>query len=105
MFTDDDCVRFFAPKLSKDLRALAIKSLAECDIRRDRLRPPVAFDAAIFSDVAHRSATVPIANSKRARETDALLRRKFSRCIKFCIHAAAGQKFRTEALLDDASVI
>src|SRR6267142_5023837 len=53
MFTDDDCARFFASEHSKDLRALAIKAVAKCDIRRDRLRPPIAFDVPIFSNVAH----------------------------------------------------
>ena len=53
MFTDDDCARFFASEHSKDLRALAIKALVKCDIRRDRFRPPIAFDVPIFSNVAH----------------------------------------------------
>ncbi len=53
MFTDDDCARFFASEHSKDLRALAIKALAKCDIRRDGFRPPIAFDVPIFSNVAH----------------------------------------------------
>ena len=53
MFTDDDCARFFASEHSKDLRALAIKAVAKCDIRRDRFRPPIAFDVPIFSNVAH----------------------------------------------------
>ena len=53
VFADDDCARFFASKLSKNLRALAIKAVAELNVRRDRLRPPVTFDVAIFSNVAH----------------------------------------------------
>ena len=53
MFTDDDCARFFASEESKDLRALAIKTLAKCDIRRDWLCPPIPFDVPIFSNVAH----------------------------------------------------
>ncbi len=53
MFTDDDCARFFASEHSKDLRALAIKALAKCDVRRDGFRPPIAFDVPIFSNVAH----------------------------------------------------
>jgi hypothetical protein len=53
MFTDDDCARFFASEFSENLCALAIKALAKCHIRRDRLRPPIAFDMPIFSNVAH----------------------------------------------------
>jgi hypothetical protein len=53
MFTDDDCARFFASELSKNLRALAIKAFRELDVRGDRLRPPIALDASVFSNVAH----------------------------------------------------
>src|SRR5882724_6918887 len=53
MFTDDDCARFFASEESKNLRALAIKAVAKCDIRRDRLLPPVVFYVSIFFNVAH----------------------------------------------------
>src|SRR5215813_8642347 len=53
MFADYDCAWLLAPKLSKDLRALAIETLAELDIRRDWLRPPIAFNISIFSNVAH----------------------------------------------------
>src|SRR5258705_5663789 len=57
MFTDDDCARFFASEESKNLRALAIKAVAKCDIRRDRLPPPIAFDVPIFSNVGHGTKT------------------------------------------------
>ena len=53
MFTDDDCAQFFASEESKDLRALAIKAVAKCDIWRDRFGPPIAFNVPIFSNVAH----------------------------------------------------
>ena len=53
MLADNDGACFFAPKLSKDLRALAIKSFAEFNIRWDRIRPPVTFDVSIFFNVAH----------------------------------------------------
>src|ERR671919_688766 len=53
MFADNDCARFFASKFTKNLRAFAIKAVAKCDTRRDRLRPPIAFDVPIFSNVAH----------------------------------------------------
>src|SRR6266550_804707 len=59
MFTDDNCARCFASEHSKDLRALAIKAFPKCDVRRDGLRPPIAFDVPIFSNVAH-----GIANSR-----------------------------------------
>ena len=57
VFTYDDCARFFASEESKDLRALAIKAVAKCDIRRDRFRPPIAFDVPIFPNVAHGTKT------------------------------------------------
>jgi hypothetical protein len=53
MFTDGDCARFFASEHSKNLRALAIKTVAELYVRRDRLLPPVVFYVSIFSNVAH----------------------------------------------------
>src|SRR5262249_4380800 len=53
MPADNDSARFFAPKLSKDLRALAIKSFAEFDIRWDRILPPVTFYIWICSSGAH----------------------------------------------------
>ena len=93
MFTDDDCARFFASEESKNLRALAIKAVAKCDIRRDRLRPPIAFDVPIFSNIAH------------GIKNTVALSRKVSRCIKFRVNAAAGQKFGAAALFDDASVL
>src|SRR4030095_776159 len=53
VFADDDCARFFASEFSKNLRGLAIKAVAKCDIWRDRFGPPIAFNVPIFSDVAH----------------------------------------------------
>ena len=60
MFTDDDCARFFASEESKDLRALAIKAVAKCDIWRDRFGPPIAFDVPVFFNVAHGIANAVI---------------------------------------------
>src|SRR4030095_12683623 len=60
VFADDDCARFFASEFSKNLRALAIKALAKCDIRRDRFRPPIPFDVSVFSNVAHELNRRPI---------------------------------------------
>src|SRR4030095_14204460 len=97
VFADDDGARFFASKFSKNLRGLAIKAVAECDIRRDRLRPPIAFDVPIFSNVAHEFGVWrPVAALKartwpRPPEWQIItLRWKFSRCIKFRVNAAAG---------------
>jgi hypothetical protein len=56
MFADDHCARFFASEKSKNLRTLAIKTLAELHIRRDRLPPPIVFHVSIFSNVAHEIA-------------------------------------------------
>src|SRR5438445_785112 len=53
MFADNYCARLFAPKLSEDLRGLAIESLAKLNVVRNWLRPPIAFDVSIFSNVAH----------------------------------------------------
>src|ERR1043166_8504837 len=127
MFADDDCPGFFASQLPKDLRALAIKSLAECDIRRNRLRPPIAFDLPIFSNVAHdigralehmhvaceatrhlrlvrffSAGKIPAGPTAKMAM---LLRWKVSRSIEFRVNAAPGQKFRAVALFDDSSVI
>ena len=52
MFADDHCARVFVSEKSENLRALAIKTLAELHVRRDRLLPPVMFYVSIFSDVA-----------------------------------------------------
>src|SRR4029077_4125283 len=54
MFADDHCPRFFVSEKSENLRALAIKALAELHVRRDRLLPPIVFYVSIFSNVAHR---------------------------------------------------
>jgi hypothetical protein len=53
VITDHDGTGFLAPEMPKDLRALAIKSFAEFDIRRNRLRPPVVYHESICLDVAH----------------------------------------------------
>ena len=53
VFADDDCARFFASELPKNLRALAIKAVAELHVRRDWFLPPIAIDASIFFNVAH----------------------------------------------------
>jgi hypothetical protein len=53
MLADDDCARFFASEKSENLRALAIKALAELYVRRNRLPPPIVFHVSIFSNVAH----------------------------------------------------
>ena len=38
---------------AKDLRRLAIEAGAEVNVRRNRISPPIAFDAALAVDVAH----------------------------------------------------
>jgi hypothetical protein len=53
MFADDYCARFFVSEESKNLRALAIKTVAELYVRRDRLPPPIVFHVSIFFNVAH----------------------------------------------------
>jgi hypothetical protein len=53
MLADDDCVQFFAAKMSKDLRALAIKPFTKLHVARNWVRPPVAFDVSIVFDVGH----------------------------------------------------
>src|SRR6266550_3364713 len=57
MFTDDDGARFFVSEESENLRGLAIKAVAKCDIRRDRFRPPIAFDVPVFFNVGHWTST------------------------------------------------
>ena len=54
VFTDHNCARFFADQFAKNLRALAVKSFAKFHIFRDWLRPPIAFNVSILSDVAHK---------------------------------------------------
>jgi hypothetical protein len=53
VLADNYGVRFFAPKLSEDLRGLAIKSFAKLNVVRNWLWPPIAFDASILPHVAH----------------------------------------------------
>jgi hypothetical protein len=57
MLADNYGTRFFAAKFPENLRALTIKSFAELNVVRDGLRPPIAFDASIFSNVAHNFGT------------------------------------------------
>ena len=38
---------------AKNLRGFAIESFAEMDVGRNRIGPPIAFDAALAVDVAH----------------------------------------------------
>src|SRR5436305_6872164 len=38
---------------AKHLRCFAIKPFAKIDIRRDRMRPPIAFYSVVHADVAH----------------------------------------------------
>ena len=89
MFADDDSARSFAPKLSEDLGALAIKSFAKLDIRRNWLRPPVVFDASIFSNVAQCVTSCW----------------EFSRRIEFRVNPAARDQLWTTPFLDEASVL
>jgi hypothetical protein len=70
MFADHNSARFFASKLSKNLRALAIKAVAKCDIWRDRFRPPIAFDAPIFSNVAHGNANFVILSEAKLQRSE-----------------------------------
>jgi hypothetical protein len=53
VFADNYGTRFFAAKLTEDLRCLAVESFSELNIAWNWLRPPVAFDVSIFSNVAH----------------------------------------------------
>ena len=53
MIADYDGTGFFAVEMAKDLRALAIESLAELDVGRDGVWPPIAFHMSIRFDVAH----------------------------------------------------
>src|SRR5689334_14810814 len=50
VITDHDGTGFFAPELPKNLGALAIKSFTECDICRNRLRPPIVYHESICLD-------------------------------------------------------
>ena len=122
MFANDNCARLFASQISKNLCALAIKSFAELDVRRNRLLPPISFDVSIFSNITH----VRSCHSERGEESricslnagqhnsqrcfaslnmTSISRREFSRCIKFRVNAAAGQEFGAATLFDDTSVI
>ena len=58
MLADNYCSRFFAPKLSEDLGAFTIKSFAKLNVLRNGLRPPIAFNMSILSDVAHEGLPV-----------------------------------------------
>ena len=53
MVADNYGARFLAPKLSKDLCGLAIKSVAKLHIARNWLWPPIAFDVPVLCNVAH----------------------------------------------------
>ena len=53
MIAQTECVRLFRFHEAKHLRGFAIKPLAKIDIRRDRMRPPIAFHSAVRADVAH----------------------------------------------------
>src|ERR1700745_3166138 len=96
MFADDDRARLFASELSENLRALAIKPFAKCDVWRDRLGPPIAFDVPIFFNVAHAFAMRRHVAALKARTRPRTpkpqiiaLCWEFSRCIKFRVNAAA----------------
>src|SRR5262249_54487635 len=98
MFADDDRVRFFASKSSKNLRTFAIKSVAKLHVRRNRLRPPVVFDVSIFFNVAHgilNSVILSEAKPQRSGRSPrgqacSLSSWEVSRCIKSGVNAAAG---------------
>jgi hypothetical protein len=64
MFADDHCARFFVSEKSKNLRALAIKALAELHVRRDRLLPPIVFYVSIFFNVAHECLKIQTARGQ-----------------------------------------
>src|ERR1051326_2531434 len=53
VFADNHGARLLAAKPAEDLRGLAIKSRPELNVCGDRLRPPIAFDVPVLSDVAH----------------------------------------------------
>jgi len=53
MIAQTECVRLFRFHEAKHLRGFTIKPLAKIDIRRDRMRPPIAFYSAVRADIAH----------------------------------------------------
>jgi hypothetical protein len=53
MFTEDNSAWRLAFEMTKNLGALAVKAFAEDDVWRNRLGPPIAFDAALVIHVAH----------------------------------------------------
>jgi hypothetical protein len=53
VIAEDDGARRFAFQMAKNLRALAIEALAENDVGRNGILPPIAFDASFAVNVAH----------------------------------------------------
>jgi hypothetical protein len=53
VIADDNRARLRAAKMPKNLRALAIKSVAKSYVWRDGMGPPIAFHMPISSDVVH----------------------------------------------------
>jgi hypothetical protein len=53
VIAEAESMRRFRLHEAKNLRRFAIKPFAKIDIRRDRMRPPIAFYSAIRIDIAH----------------------------------------------------
>ncbi len=53
VLTDHNRLSLTAAEMTKNLRGLAIKSFAKLHVRWNRMRPPIAFNMSILSDVAH----------------------------------------------------
>ena len=53
VIANDNRARLRAAQMPKNLRALAIESVAKFYVWRDGVRPPIAFHMPISSDVAH----------------------------------------------------
>src|SRR5207249_2585836 len=96
---------FFALEETKNLRGLAVKSFAPRDVFRNRLLPPIAFDAPLGGDVAHglrnrnrdqRAWVHPI------KRTTFLI--EIRRAVKSRIDAASRDKLRARADFGDLAV-
>jgi hypothetical protein len=57
VIANDNRVRLRAAQMPKNLRALAIESVAKFYVWRDGMGPPIAFHMPISSDVAHNWGT------------------------------------------------
>jgi hypothetical protein len=53
MIPEDKRVRRLGPYETKNLRGLAVKTVAELNIRWDRILPPIVFHSPVGANVAH----------------------------------------------------